>query len=106
VDAPPPAASVARLNNGLITKPPRRKWRAGTEPGIAVVVVPSDGQFVAEYQEPDTIGRRRGPDVVPRQGVLDVAGTPEVALVERRTDPVALVRTMFQLNTEGIRLGV
>jgi len=106
VDAPPPAASIARLKNGLITKPPRRKWRAGTEPGIAVVVVPPDAQFVAECQEPDTIGRRRGPDVVPRQGVLDVAGAPEVALVERRTDPVALVRTISQLNTEGIRLGV
>ena len=94
------------VNNGLITKPPRRKWRAGTESGIAVVVVPSDGQFVAECQEPDTTGRRRGPDVVPRQGVLDVAGAPEVALVERRTDPVAPVRTIPQLNTEGIRLGV
>ena len=57
-------------------------------------------------KKPDTIGRRRGPDVVPRQGVLDVAGAPEVALVERRTDPVALVRTISQLNTEGIRLGV
>ena len=106
MDAPPPAASAARLNNSLITKPQRRKWRVGTEPGIAVAVVPSDAQFVAECQEPDTIGRRRGPEVVPRQGVLDVAGAPEVALVERRTDPVAPVRTMSELNTEGIRLGV
>ncbi len=97
-DAPPPLRGCT-ADRGLRREVEQRpehetteaEWRAGTEPGIAVVVVPSDAQFVAKCQEPDTTGRRRGPDVVPRQGVLDVAGAPEVAFVERRTDPVALV---------------